>query len=163
MDPTYSTRHSEDLNFHFSENRIDIIDRPIRILIDSQFFLKISKIYFITPVSCDGINELRENIFFGQYGDTIYLLNTLTQVYETFPYWANSICIHESHLKLIIIGIAVILVVIISIVVIIIIVRKLRKRRAAQLMNIVQPEGRTYRETQIVMQIENAGLLKTDF
>lgn len=27
---------------------------------------------------------------------------------------------------------------------------------------VIMPEGKTYRETQIVMQIEHAGLLKTD-
>lgn len=29
-------------------------------------------------------------------------------------------------------------------------------------LNMVIPDGKTYRETQIIMQIENAGLLKTN-
>lgn len=38
----------------------------------------------------------------------------------------------------------------------------LRKRRRRRKLDVVQPEPRTYKETQIVYQIENAGLLKTD-
>lgn len=82
-------------------------------------------------------------------------------VYQTYSYWANQICIQESYLLYIIIGVVVIFVVLI-VVLVIIVYLYMRKRKAAQLMNVVQPEGRTYRETQIVMQIENAGLLKTD-
>lgn len=39
--------------------------------------------------------------------------------------------------------------------------RVVQKRRRRKL-DVVQPEPRTYKETQIVYQIENAGLLKTD-
>jgi len=36
------------------------------------------------------------------------------------------------------------------------------QRRRRRKLDVVQPEPRTYKETQIVYQIENAGLLKTD-
>lgn len=36
------------------------------------------------------------------------------------------------------------------------------KRRKKRKLDVVMPEPRTYKETQIVYQIENAGLLKTD-
>ncbi|EDW00262.1 uncharacterized protein LOC6565250 [Drosophila grimshawi] len=39
---------------------------------------------------------------------------------------------------------------------------RLAQRRRRRKLDVVQPEPRTYKETQIVYQIENAGLLKTD-
>lgn len=36
------------------------------------------------------------------------------------------------------------------------------QRRRDRQLSMVMPEGKTYRETQIVMQIEHAGLMKTD-
>lgn len=39
---------------------------------------------------------------------------------------------------------------------------RLAQRRKRRKLDVVQPEPRTYKETQIVYQIENAGLLKTD-
>lgn len=71
-------------------------------------------------------------------------------------------CIKHYYWIYIVIGVAVLLI-LIALIVAIVCWHAAKKRKAKRKMDIIQPEPRTYKETQIVYQIENAGLLKTDF
>lgn len=165
MDPSYFTRHSEPLELFLTTNIIDIVDMlegPRGLVFAADLKINIAKLFLITPISCTDIEHLQSQTFFNENGDVIFFKMDQTEdaEYFTFTNITNHVCIKQSYLMYIIIGIVVVFVVLIIVLVFIVMIY-LRKRRAAQ-MHTVQPEGRTYRETQIVLQIENAGLLKTD-
>lgn len=167
MDSNYFSRHSEPLELQFIANKVDIIDRPISIDFSTIFKIKISKLHFIYPIDCSNITSLNRNDFFKANTENIYFkfhekLNSTsdTDAYHAYSYILHNTCVEESYLMYIIIGV-VVLICIVAAVLILLVILYLRKRKAQQ-MNVIQPEGRTYRETQIIMQIENAGLLKTD-
>lgn len=128
--------------------------------------MKISKIHFLNPVSCAGAEVLSHSEFVMEHADALYFkvddatLAKDINIYHTFSHIFSHLCIKASYLMYIIIGV-VVFVILATIVAVTVTVIILKRRRARQL-NVVMPEGKTYRETQIIMQIENAGLLKTD-
>lgn len=134
-----------------------------------EFNVKLTKLYFIEPLLCGNLKYLKTNDFLLNHADNIYFTtydrqhsqNEIDHTYRTFSYILNNQCINESFAMYAIIG-GVSAILILIVVAIICFVLYWRKRKAQQQLNVIQPEGRTYRETQIVMQIENAGLLKTD-
>lgn len=69
-------------------------------------------------------------------------------------------CKEKSYTVYIVVGIIVL--VIIAITIAVIVVMRIARKRRKRMLDVVLPESRTYKETQIVYQIENAGLLKTD-
>ncbi|ALC49440.1 CG5541 [Drosophila busckii] len=69
-------------------------------------------------------------------------------------------CQHRSYVAYIVLG-SVLLAVLLVVLLLVIWWRSVQRRKRRKL-DVVQPEPRTYKETQIVYQIENAGLLKTD-
>lgn len=154
------------MEFQFISNTIDIPDVTFTLVFAPAFRMRISKIYFLNPISCAGAEVLSHSEFINENGDSLFFKvydSALTEdpnTYHTFSHIFSHICIRASYLLYIIIGIVVFIILAIIIAVIVTVV-VLKKRRARQL-NVVMPEGKTYRETQIIMQIENAGLLKTD-
>jgi len=163
---TYFNYHSEPMVFEFISNTVDIPDVTFTLAFAPAFRMKISKIHFMNPISCAGAEVLSHSEFINDNGDFLFFKlddPTLTEdpnEYHTFSHIFSHICIRASYLLYIIIGI-VVLIILATIIAIIVTVLVLKRRRARQL-NVVMPEGKTYRETQIIMQIENAGLLKTD-
>jgi len=163
---TYFSHHSEPMEFQFISNTIDIPDATFTLEFAPAFRMRISKIYFINPISCAGAEVLSHSEFINENGDSLFFkvnesaLTDDPNAYHTFSHIFSHICIKASLLMYIIIGI-VVLIILAIIVAVVVTVLVLKRRRARQL-NVVMPEGKTYRETQIVMQIENAGLLKTD-
>lgn len=116
---------------------------------------------------CTNLQYLKTYEFLLTNADNIYFKtfdskndNNIDE-YRTFSSILKNQCISESYVLYGIIG-GVSAIVILIIIAIILFILYWRKRKAQQQLNVIQPEGRTYRETQIVMQIENAGLLKTD-
>ncbi len=154
------------MEFQFISNTIDIPDVTFTLTFAPAFRMRISKIYFLNPVSCAGAEILSHSEFVIEHGDSLFFkvddvtLSKDPTEYHTFSHIFSHLCIKASYLMYIIIGVVVflILAVIIAVVVTVIVL----KRRRARQLNVVMPEGKTYRETQIIMQIENAGLLKTD-
>lgn len=154
------------MEFQFISNTIDIPDVTFTLVFDAAFRMKISKIHFIKPVSCAGAEVLSHSEFVMEHSESLFFKLDDAKVtedpgqYHTFSHIFNHLCIRASYLMYIIIGVVVffILVLIIAVTVTVIVL----KRRRARQLNVVMPEGKTYRETQIIMQIENAGLLKTD-
>lgn len=167
MDSSYFSEHSEPPDLNFLQNTIDTTDRPVSISFASEFNVKIKKLYFISPLLCTNLKYLKTYEFLLNNADNIYYKTYDSKIdknideYRTFSYILNNECISESYVMYAIIG-GVSTIVVLIIIAIILFILYWRKRKAQQQLNVIQPEGRTYRETQIVMQIENAGLLKTD-
>jgi heme/copper-type cytochrome/quinol oxidase subunit 2 len=80
--------------------------------------------------------------------------------FETISYHDNR-CKNDSTFWLIIIIVSCVIVILIIIISVLVIVyyRKSSQKR----LEVIMPEPRTYRQTQIIMQVENCNLLKTDF
>lgn len=144
-----------------------MIGGPQEIQFSTNFNMRIAQIHYNNRVQCKSIHPIQENTFLGKHhADTIYFRfsdneNTSSDEYYTLSYILNNLCIEKSYLVYIIVGIVVI-VVFLLLLIIIGICLCVKRRREARKLTIVEPDGRTYRETQIVMQIENHGLLKTD-
>lgn len=70
-------------------------------------------------------------------------------------------CVEEPKIYLSLIAVFVALIVLV-IVCGLVAYRYVHERRKLNELDIVAPDGKTYRETQIVFQVQNVGLLKTD-
>lgn len=167
MDSDYFSRHSEALELNFNSNFIEIVGQPFRVEFAPRFKIHISKLNFIEPITCYTVDSLKSSEFFQAHGDSIYFQlsdvsdNIDNEKYNSFSALSQQICLLKSYLLYIILGVLTLFLILVALLTLVIVLY-IRKRRAAQLLRVVHPEGRTYRETQIVMQIENAGLLKTD-
>lgn len=134
---------------------------------EPPFEVKISQLHFIHPISCRTVDAIKTDSFFTVHGESIYFRLDegedvgLATEFQPFSVIMQSICIPKSYLAYIVAGVGT-LVLVLAVALIVVVVLFVRKRRAAQQLRVIQPDGRTYRETQIVVQIENAGLLKTD-
>lgn len=167
LDNNYFSRNSVPMNFEFISNTMEMKNLPYDIYFNEKFKMIISQVNFTNTLTCDKVQELRINKFLMDYADTIYFpmsdllenSNNKDRQFYSFSYILNHKCVQESYLIYIIIGV-VILVILLLIILITLICIYMKKR--ARRLNIIKPEGKTYRETQIIMQIENHNLLKTD-
>lgn len=120
--------------------------------------LQMSKFFLRDPRQCDNIGRLYEQKFFNDHSNVIFMrMEEQDPSFESISF-LNDRCRSDSNLfwiLLIILGVVVLLLFLIPFV-----FCYLRKKRK---LDIVMPEPRTYRQTQIVMQIETHGLMKTDF
>lgn len=166
LDNNYFSRNSEPMVFHFNTNYLNMANgRPTTIQFFERFNLRITDLRFIEPQTCETIHNLNENQFLNAHSDQIYFKLIDYDASDALTYYAlshiiNNQCIAASYLIWIIVGISCISILIL--VLLITLICYCCKRRKARQMNIVMPEGKTYRETEIIMQIENHGLLKTD-
>uniref|UniRef100_A0A1I8P1W3 Uncharacterized protein n=1 Tax=Stomoxys calcitrans TaxID=35570 RepID=A0A1I8P1W3_STOCA len=173
---------SEKMELRFSNNTIRFPYDVHPLEFSRDFTLNIKQLNYDNPYPCtdydtnlqpprprtEFFNHYQHNIYFRPDAEAsgppsngqqqITSKNNFKALHEIlagdcnrFPYWIY-----------IIIGMA-ILIVVIALILIIACWHVSKKRRAKRKMDIIQPEPRTYKETQIVYQIENAGLLKTDF
>lgn len=161
----YKRKTSELLEFQFIMNYIQYTDYPIQIYLSNEFNLKVSQLKFMIPMKCDELFNSRNNPFLREFSENIYFKIgqpfDIDLNYFTFSEILARECILTTTTFAIISSVAILLLMLI-IFVGIFAFRFLGQQRTARQMNVVMPEGKTYRETQIVMQIENAGLLKTD-
>lgn len=174
---TYPTRPQENLHFQqpdftFTDNRVDIFEQPFRVRFDgASFTVSLAKLHVITPISCADLDQRlgANNPFLSHHGDSIYFRtddapNTSSDDDRTavaYSFLANRKCIADQTVLYIATGVSVVVVVLLATMAIVWWLCR-RRRRAIEQMTMVMPEPKTYRETQIVIQIENAGLLKTD-
>lgn len=154
------------MEFEFASNLIQNIEHPIYFIISPDFKLNIKQLKFTLPMSCSSVLQLENNNFLRQFGDTVYFkLGSENTDTELKYYSLIDILTKECILTpTIIAGIvaAIILLLILIIVSGTFCYRYIEEQKKAKQLDIINPEGKTYRETQIVMQVENAGLLKTD-
>lgn len=166
LDNNYFSRNSEPMIFHFSTNSLTMANgQPTTIQFFERFNLRIIELRFAEAQSCESINNLMDNQFLSTHSDQIYFKviefdKTKPLEYFALSHIINNQCIATSYLIWIIVGISCISILIL--VLLTILICHCCKRRKARQMNIIMPEGKTYRETEIIMQIENHNLLKTD-
>lgn len=146
--------------FGFHNNHINFIHPIDDMSFGRSIQLQLSKLYFRDAQNCDSVNRIYESKFFNDNAHAIYVrLEDDDENFNSISY-LNERCKDDSKWFLyLLIATAVIVFLVIMIPAIFC---YMRYRRGKQL-NLIMPEPRTYRQTQIVMQIENTGLIKTDF
>lgn len=153
-------------DFLITDNRIANAD-PLALrlrFVDAAFSVQLSQFVLLTPITCDDLlrPEFEHgNEFYRRHADGIYLRTCADCELLSYTHWREHRCVADRTIAYVAAGVGVMLVLLVM--TILAVWWLYRRRQAAlQRMTVVQPEARTYRETQIVIQIENAGLLKTD-
>lgn len=152
------------MDINFMSNVINATDFPIRFDVAPEYFLRIADLKFINPINCNQADELRRNSFLLQHANTVYFrMKNPSNSYTSLTNILLNDCATTSYV-IAIVSVVAIVVLILSIVAVALFYRFWKKHKPPppQPMNMVIPDGKTYRETQIVFQIESAGLLKTD-
>uniref|UniRef100_A0A1L8D9T1 Uncharacterized protein n=2 Tax=Nyssomyia neivai TaxID=330878 RepID=A0A1L8D9T1_9DIPT len=166
-------RLNEPMFLDFSRNQFDTPDWPQPLQFAPEFRLIFTRNQFINPTTCAQLNRIRDNEFFNLFSSEIFFrltdymidsgsgeINGRNDVFS-FAYITENFCIETSYFWWIILGIILFLLLLLVIFMVLLCVWW-RKQKEKRRLEVIQPEGKTYRETQIVMQIENHGLLKTD-
>lgn len=148
-----------------SSNKIHSTDIPIRLEIDPKLTLRIQDLKFPRLIDCDEVERLRQNNFLSPHSASVYFgikkgSNDDIQ-YTSLSNAVSDICANTTHLIAIIssIVIAVMILIVLSVA---LFYRFWEKQQLPRPLPMVIPDGKTYRETQIIMQIEHAGLMKTN-
>lgn len=155
-----NTKHLK-MEIQFLSNLIGTTDTPIRFETDSNLYLRIFDLKFSKIIDCDEAERLRQNSFLPQYAELVYFrLGTDNEFSSLSNIWSAKCTVTTYITVVVLIAVAVVLILIIIMVAIF--YRFMMKRQPTRPIPMVIPDGKTYRETQIIMQIEHAGLLKTN-
>lgn len=160
MSENVKQRHME---IQFASNEIFKTDFPIRFEIAPNVNFRILDLKFSNTIDCDKATELRYNGFLQQYAETIYFkIGKPTDAdYSSLSSILSNKCASTSYL-IAIMAVVMALIFILAIVGAAVFYRFWMKRKPNRQISMIIPDGKTYRETQIMIQIENAGLLKTN-
>lgn len=155
--------HFQPPEFHLADNRIGNRD-PLELrprFPTGAFTLRVQHFELLAPITCAALDALRPSDFQLAHLDVIYMRTCADCMPTTLQQLRDHRCHEDRTLAWVAGGVSIMVVLLLLTV---LTVWWLYRRRQAALarMVVVQPESRTYRETQIVIQIENAGLLKTD-
>jgi hypothetical protein len=146
--------------FEFHNNHINFIHPVDDMSFGSSIQLQLSKLYFRDPQNCESVNRIYESKFFNDNAHAIYVrLENEDENFNSISYLSERCRDDSKWFLYLLIAIAVIVFLAILIPAVCCFLRFRRKKQ----LDIIMPEPRTYRQTQIVMQIENTGLMKTDF
>lgn len=169
LNDNYWRHHNTPMRMHMKTNTIGTLDAIAPLAINEQFQTIIDNLRYTNFLACQDVEQLSDLDFFMSNKDGIffrirdYLLNSdkwATEEFHSFGQLLNYACIQRSFFwYYVIIGGTILLFLLLALLIVFCV---WYRRRKARKMNIIMPEGRTYRETQIVMQIENHNLLKTD-
>lgn len=164
LDSSYYNRNSERPTLQFQNNRIGRIDGARTLLFSDDFDVNLRAIYIEQNINCDQLVALKESssilvnnpdeIYFGSSHDG--------STFKSFQDIQRFQCVEDDFWFYLIIGAISGSIILAIITLLISWYCVAQKKKAKRKLNVVMPEPRTYRETQIVMQIENHGLLKTD-
>jgi hypothetical protein len=148
--------------FEFHNNHINSIQPIDDMSFGPNVQLQLSKLYVRDPQNCEGVNQIYDTKFFNDNAHAVYLrLENEADNFNSISYLSERCQNNSKWFMYLLIAIAVIVFLAIMVPAICCYLRN--KRRKEKQLDIVMPEPRTYRQTQIVMQIENTGLIKTDF
>lgn len=156
MNPLTQTVRTKEVYFEFNNNHADFLNPFEDVLFCPNMKLQVSRFYLRDPRTCEELQTASEKQFFLDHSNSI-LMRINDENFETVSY-LNDDCRKSSDWLLI--AIIALLAVFLLFVVLIIVACYCRKRRK---LDLIMPEPRTYRQTQIVMQVETHGLIKTDF
>lgn len=159
---------------------MEVPPQPLRF--DERFALSIKQLHYENSWSCEQLDmnlqpPMPRADFFRQHSEQLLFrrgsssmaeqqqqqpgrLGELEPQYEPLRQLIIEECQQTSYMAYIVVGS--LLLALILILLLLLIWWRLAQRRKRRKLDVVQPEPRTYKETQIVYQIENAGLLKTD-
>lgn len=162
---------SEKLELRFSNNTVHFPHSVQPLDFNEKFTLNLKQLNYDNSYSCHEIDYNQKPAkakqpFFNYFKDFIYFKQTpATNPNDGYRVLSKIIdvdCQQHSYWLYIVIGV-VCLLILVAVIAVLVCLHLAKKRKAKRKMDIVQPEARTYKETQIVYQIENAGLLRTDF
>lgn len=152
---------SERLELRFSNNSIEMGRDVLSIVFNPKFLTSIQYLQYENVYPCGSLeNRQPKEAFFKNHDSTIFFRTVNTNQSMSVAKIIDYDCPEMTYTAVIVVGVLVGLVILGAIVgfVACCIAKRLRKRK----LDIILPEPRTYKETQIVYKIENAGLLKTD-
>ncbi|XP_055618530.1 uncharacterized protein LOC129763466 [Toxorhynchites rutilus septentrionalis] len=162
LDSSYYTRHSEKPALLFHNNRMGRLEGTKSLYFSGEFTVQLRAVFIEHSISCDEVIALKQSSIFSSYADEIYFdLSDRQRDFRSLSDIRNVQCAESRFWLYLIVGLTVTFI-IITLIVLLISLYCVRKRRKLRKLDVVMPEPRTYRETQIIMQIENHGLLKTD-
>lgn len=152
---------SERIELRFTNNSVAMGRDVLPISFNPKLLTSIQNLQYENAFPC-GIVENRQpkDMFFKNNDNTIFFRAVNTNQSMSVARIIDHDCPEMTYAAVIAVGVLVGLVILGVIIAVLtcFIVKKQRKRK----LDIVLPEPRTYKETQIVYKIENAGLLKTD-
>lgn len=157
MHPKTPTTRTRDVYFEFVDNSIDFLHPNEDLLFSPDLRLEVRNIYIRDPRSCEALSRIYERKFFNENANSIYMRTD--EKFEKLSYLNDHCRLDSNWLWILLISLAV--VVVILLILIPVICCYLRNKRKHKIM--ILPEPRTYKQTQIVMQVETHGLIKTDF
>lgn len=150
------------MDIHFMSNIVNSTDFPIRFNVAPEFYLRITDLKFTNAINCNQADQFRHNHFLLQYANSVYFkMDRSSDKYTSLTNVLLNDCGTNSYV-IAIVSVVVIVILIIVIVAVAVFYRFWKKHEPQKPLNMIIPDGKTYRETQIVFQVENAGLLKTD-
>ncbi|KAL5276827.1 hypothetical protein ACFFRR_002193 [Megaselia abdita] len=152
---------SERIELRFTNNSIGMGRDVLPIGFNAKFLTSIQNLQYENAFPC-GIVENRQpkDAFFKNNENTIYFRTVNTNQSMSVAKIIDNDCPEMTYTAVIVVGVLVGLVILGAIVGFLacFIAKRQRKRK----LDIILPDPRTYKETQIVYKIEHAGLLKTD-
>lgn len=155
--------HFQPPEFTFADNRLANsapLELRLRFAVGA-FTVQLTHLVLLTPVTCDSLERHQPTDFHRTHAEGIYLRTCADCEPASYAHLRDHQCRADRTLAYVAGGVAAM--VVLLVLTMLSVWWLYRRRQAAlQRMVVVRPEARTYRETQIVIQIENAGLLKTD-
>lgn len=166
VDTKYKLQNNHPMDFQFQSNTIQSTNFPIHIVTSSEFRMKIIDLHFSTPSECENATKLEHNQFLREFGDTVYFKigkpSDSSAPYYSLSTILSKTCRTSSTTMIAIISTGALILLLLIVVSTAIFYRYWTRRQRKRELDVIQPDGKTYRETQIVVQVEHAGLLKTD-
>lgn len=133
------------------------------LIFSDDFDVNFRAIYVEQSINCDEVVSLKETSFLKNYPEEIYFGSSNEgSDFKSFQDIKRFRCAEDRFWFYLIIGAVAGSIVLVLICLLGSYCYVTQKKKKQQKLQVVMPEPRTYRETQIVMQIENHGLLKTD-
>lgn len=167
INDNYWRHHNTPMPFRLSTNSLATMETIAPLIISEKLDSKIHQLKYLNLLQCSDLNRLQGIEFFNAHRDSILFRMTDKvldsskdgdEMYNSLTHFSSHYCLTKSWFwYYIIFGGLLLLILLIFILVILCIRHRRQKTRA-----LILPDGRTYRETTIVMQIENHNLLKTD-
>ncbi|XP_036319047.1 uncharacterized protein LOC118733656 [Rhagoletis pomonella] len=175
--------HSELLELQFNNNTVQLPSETRPLEFNDRFALNLKQLRYENIYGCNDLDTAQKppipkETFFRNNVDNIYVLTVAAKKLPLTPAngqmnaasksndfvllnkYIETNCQPRSYLLYILLGVLALVLVLLLVGVIVWL--QLAKRRKKRKLDVVMPEPRTYKETQIIYQIENAGLLKTD-
>lgn len=149
------------MEIQFLSNTIVSTDYPIYFEVDQNLYLRILDLKFTKTTDCNEAKHFRHNNFLQKYADSIYFKNGKDLEFTSLSSILSNKCVETTYI-IAIISIVAVVVLLLVIGAVAIFYRYWMKHKPNQQNNMVIPDGKTYRETQIMFQIEHVDLLKTN-